>query len=256
MAATLRHLARPTAFRAPVQHLVRPAAATATPPSHFHHQNTLLPTTSRANFFSLPANPLGPPPPAHLTARRRLPYSSAALYDIIADVDAYASFLPYCTHSRVTAWRPDSQGGKQQRWPAAGELTVGWGPVTESYLSRLYCIPGRVVEAVSGKGSPGISPAEAKEFGIDLDEAPPSTGLRRPSSSGLFESLVTRWTLTQQGEEADRSRPWTDIELSIRYQFSNPMYQVATASVANEMAGLMVNAFEKRAKELLGADKP
>ncbi|TLS30573.1 hypothetical protein PpBr36_02385 [Pyricularia pennisetigena] len=247
MAATLRQLARP-ALSAPSKHLAAPAITSGLHDKQ-HHKHRFLPAASRATFFNLPGNPLGPPAPAHLTARRRLPYQASALYDIIADVDSYASFLPYCTHSRVTAWRPGPDG--KQRWPAAGELTVGWGPVTETYTSRLYCIPGRVVEAVSGKGTPGISPAEAKEYAIDLDEVIPGT---KASVGGLFESLVTRWTVTQE-EGISGSRPWADVELSIRYQFANPMYQVATASVANEVAGVMVNAFEKRAKDLLGPDR-
>lgn len=196
-------------------------------------------------FFSLPGGITPPARPAHLTASRRLPYPAEALYDIIADVDAYASFLPYCQRSRVTHWRDSATpDGGRTRSPAAGDLTVGWGPVTESYTSRLYCLPGRVVEAVSGKGAPSIH----LPHGDDAHGRP----LPRPTDGGLFESLVTRWTVTPSPASSGGGS-WADVELSIRYQFANPMYQLATGSVADEVAGLMVGAFEKRARELLGS---
>ncbi|KAL8383009.1 hypothetical protein RB595_006666 [Gaeumannomyces hyphopodioides] len=208
------------------------------------------------SFFNLSGGITPAARPAHLTASRRLPYPAEALYDIIADVDAYASFLPYCQRSRVTHWRDSAApGGGLRRSPAAGDLTVGWGPVTESYTSRLYCLPGRVVEAVSGKGAPSIPRPHAGDDGVDVHGRP----LPRPTDGGLFESLVTRWAVTpspapsRSSSSSSSNSDWADVELSIRYQFANPMYQLATGSVADEVAGLMVNAFEKRARDLLGS---
>ncbi|KAL8351959.1 hypothetical protein RB601_002330 [Gaeumannomyces tritici] len=225
----------------------KPTATSTIPAPHRAQQQRRA-----RSFFGLPGGIVPAARPAHLTASRRLPYPAEALYDIIADVDAYASFLPYCQRSRVTHWRGSAApGGGLRRSPAAGNLTVGWGPVTESYTSRLYCLPGRVVEAVSGKGAPSIPRPRAGDDDVDADGRP----LPRPTDGGLFESLVTRWTVTPAPASSGSStnNDWADVELSIRYQFVSPVYQLATASVADEVAGLMVNAFEKRARDLLGS---
>lgn len=73
-------------------------------------------------------------------------------------------------------------------------------------------------------------------------------GLRKGEVKGLFESLVTRWTVQPVGKEEEK----TDVSLDIRYQFANPAYGLAVGKVADEVAGLMVEAFERRAKELAG----
>jgi coenzyme Q-binding protein COQ10 len=58
--------------------------------------------------------------------------------------------------------------------------------------------------------------------------------------------LGTRWTVEPAGVEKDK----TDVRLDIRYRFANPAYGLAVGKVADEVAGMMVEAFEKRAREL------
>ncbi|EAQ90707.1 hypothetical protein CHGG_02642 [Chaetomium globosum CBS 148.51] len=116
----------------------------------------------------------GPSPPKTLRARRVLPYPAAQIYTLIADIDSYTHFLPHCPHSRVTKWvttpptpitMPTTDGSSNAppqkatgtaaatppgtRHPALADLTVGWGPFTQTYTSRVYCVPGSVVEAFS-----------------------------------------------------------------------------------------------------------
>ncbi|OAA64515.1 cyclase-dehydrase family protein [Niveomyces insectorum RCEF 264] len=249
------------------------------------------PASGRRPFLSAAAGavfgqgPLGASAPHHtLTTARTLPYAASDLFRIIADVDAYAQFLPHCTASRVTQWRTlrapasSSSSSSSSSWPARADLTVGWGPLSQTYSSRVYCLPGRgVVEAVSGRrGVPTLTADEQAELGLSGD-AVAEPGLARPrrhaaaddhGDDDTFESLVTRWTVKaldgDQVPAADaagagagtpsqsRSDGRTRVELHIRFQFRNPLYQIAAAQIGHEMASKMIEAFEERAAALLG----
>ncbi|KAI0897970.1 hypothetical protein F4806DRAFT_460705 [Annulohypoxylon nitens] len=201
-------------------------------------------------FITLPT-----PPPQTLTASRRLPYQHTQLYDLIADVDSYVSFLPYCQTSRVTKWTTPSFT-HPRRWPTRADLTAGWGGIQETYTSRLFCIPSLgIVEAISGNARTTLSPSELQKYGlVDTGPDPSSTPGSRSGSGngdgdgGVFKSLVTRWTVTPAGAEGE----WSDVRLSIRYQFANPLYMAVSSAVADKVAPIMVEAFVERAKRVLG----
>ena len=235
-------------------------------PSSALHLHLRLPTAARRRaFFTLPTPslPLSPAPQA-LTASRTLPHAARPLYELIADIDAYASFLPYCTASRVTAWTtPGGGGGGAQgdagrRWPARGALTVGWGPATVSYVSRVYCTPYSSVEAVSG--APTAAEA-ARGYGSERDgRIGPAGEAVAGEDDGVFKSLVTRWDVIPGGgpresglSTSEGARERTTIKLCIRYQFANPVYQLSAGQFANEVAGKMIEAFEARARKILGS---
>jgi coenzyme Q-binding protein COQ10 len=183
----------------------------------------------RRAFFSLPTSDSN----THqtLAATRTLPYPQDALYELIADVDSYAQFVPYCSHSRVTRWTdPDANGRK---WPALADLHVGWGGFNEEFTSRLRCVPGVSVEAVSG--DPGSGPGSS-------------------DASAVFKSLVTRWSLRSLSSSSatTSSTPSTEVHLGIKYQFTSPLYAAVSAAVSDKVAGLMIEAFEKQAFKRLG----
>ncbi|KAK1968446.1 polyketide cyclase/dehydrase and lipid transporter [Colletotrichum eremochloae] len=180
----------------------------------------------RRPFFNLP-NLSSATEPQTLTACRTMPYHSTQLYDVISDVDAYDSFVPYCAQSRVTQWTaPDASG---RRWPAQADLRVGWGGFEETFTSRLHCVPGKSVEAVSGADVEGASPGNGGEGGA------------------VFRSLVTKWQLRPL-----TSGTGTEVDLVIRFQFANPLYSAVSAAVSEKVAGVMIQAFEKRVKAVLG----
>ncbi|KAJ0167179.1 Coenzyme Q-binding protein coq10, mitochondrial [Colletotrichum tanaceti] len=183
----------------------------------------------RRHFFNLP-NLSSSAEPQTLTASRTMPYPSAHLYDVISDVDAYDTFVPYCAQSRVTQWTsPDASG---RRWPSQADLRVGWGGFEETFTSRLHCVPGKSVEAVSGADVEGSSPGNGGEGGA------------------VFRSLVTKWQLRPL-----TSGTGTEVDLVIRFQFANPLYSAVSAAVSDKVAGVMIQAFEKRVKALLGVPR-
>ncbi|KAI0012850.1 hypothetical protein F4779DRAFT_614290 [Xylariaceae sp. FL0662B] len=213
------------------------------------------------SFITLPTNAA----PHELTAHRTLPYHHARLYELIADVDSYASFLPYCKSSRVTAWGApvahDGATGRRQ-WPTRGDLTAGWGAFEATYTSRVICVPALgVVEAISGPAArSGFSAAELARHGHGLAD---DYGAGRGSGgggSGVFTSLVTRWTVVPDAARSSSSSSttttttdcWSHVSLSIRYQFANPLYAAVSSAVADRVAPVMVEAFVGQARRVLG----
>lgn len=175
---------------------------------------------ARRPFITLPGTT-----PQTLTATRSIPYPPTPLYEMIADVDSYASFVPYCSSSTVTQWSaPDASG---RRWPTLGTLRVGWGGFEESFTSRVTCVPSSLVEARSG---------EAAGFG----------------GSSVLKSLVTRWSFAPREVGG---REGAEVGLKITFEFANPLYAAVSAAVSETVAKTMIEAFEAHARRVLGTDK-
>lgn len=211
--------------------------------------HTLLGPYPRRSFFSLPSNE-----PQTVTAHRTLPYASAQLYELIADVDAYSRFLPYCETSRVTSWtsEPDPRTGR--RYPTAGTLSAGWGGLSETYSSRVFCVPELgVVEAISGNAVSSLSPATLAKYGLrDPGPGRSSGGGSGGGQEGTFSSLVTRWTVRPLERKTTTGEEWSQVDLSIKFQFVNPLFAAVSSAVADKVAPIMVEAFEKEARRALG----
>lgn len=182
--------------------------------------------------------------PQTLTATRVLPYKASSLHNLIADIDNYSGFVPYCIDSKITQWSsPDSAG---KRWPAEADLKVGWGGYEETFTSRLFCVPGSIVEAVSGEAATTIPNADLKHYaGRERAEGRPNH---------IFKSLNTRWEFVPSSGNQDTGKlqkDQTEVHLTIDFQFANPIYTALSKAVAPKVAGVMIEAFEVRAGELL-----
>ena len=57
-----------------------------------------------------------------------LPYSPEQMFDLVADVGKYPSFLPWCAGARVKS-HTETQ--------LVADLTIGFGPFRESFTSRV-----------------------------------------------------------------------------------------------------------------------
>ncbi|KAF1998028.1 hypothetical protein P154DRAFT_524345 [Amniculicola lignicola CBS 123094] len=205
---------------------------------------TLTPHHQRRNFFdtlSSLANPLSTSAPQTLTASRTLPYPHLPIYTIIADISSYSAFVPYCQSSLVTAWSsPDKVYNK--RWPSEAEVTVGWGSLTEKYISQQFCVPGRVVESIGGSVTTSLSKDEITHH---LEGRSDSERKRSNGGESLLSHLRSKWTV----ESLDASK--THVRLDLEFAFANPLYATLSAGVAPKVADLMVQAFEGRVDALL-----
>lgn len=262
-----RTLLRPT----PSLHLSRPQTRTFLP-----NPFSALSGGSSSNSNSSPTAP------QHLTATRTLPYPSAAIYNIIADVSSYHTFLPYCQRSEVTRWsRPDAVTNKH--WPAEATLAVGWGHISEAFASRVYCVPGRLVEAVGGRSRTRLRADEIPHHDVP-QEAEGGGGAGKPGEGEILTHLLTRWTVSpfpyqppRKGGAADvplgvegssgsngsanpidpqtpasgEPKEQTQVSLVIEFAFANPLYGTMMTAVTPMVANLMIEAFEKRVEQLL-----
>ncbi|EOD49318.1 Polyketide cyclase/dehydrase [Neofusicoccum parvum] len=208
--------------------------------------------------------------PQHLSATRTLPYPSSAIYNIIADVSSYHTFLPYCQRSEVTAWsRPDAATGK--RWPAEATLAVGWGGISEAFASRVYCVPGEIVEAVGGSSRTRLRPEQIAHH--DVPAEPAAGG----GQGEILTHLLTRWTVSPfpyqppaaptgaeqlggagrenpidpQKPASGQPREQTQVSLVVEFAFANPLYGTMMTAVTPMVANLMIEAFEQRVEKLL-----
>ncbi|KAF6227089.1 hypothetical protein HO133_008530 [Letharia lupina] len=209
-------------------------------------------------FVSNPLTPL-----QTLTASRILPYHAAPLYELIADIAAYPDFIPYCTSSTITSLSaPDAAHRKE--WPRTADLRIGYGPYDELFRSAVYCLPHTVLEAVAGDAEPTIPKSRLAHYYEDPgheDDAEKSAGNR-----SIFTSLLTRWTFRefpfkpappdgktpQEGSASAPSRPRTEVNLVLEVRFASAVYSALSQAAAPKVAGMMIEAFEKRATVVLG----
>jgi coenzyme Q-binding protein COQ10 len=165
--------------------------------------------------------------------------------------------LPYCLSSEVTAWsKEDKLLGR--KWPEEAVLEVGWGALRERFKSRIFCSPGRergVVEAVWGEGECKLSKEEIEHHVQDksggrVDDKDTEEG----DGEGILTHLWTRWTVTPVNA-ADEGKSGTEVSLDIEFRFANPVYAAMSSAVVDKVADVMIDAFEKRVEEKLGAYK-
>jgi coenzyme Q-binding protein COQ10 len=80
--------------------------------------------------------------PTH-AERQIVPYTPEQLFDLVADVDKYPRFLPWCVASRVRSREGDH---------LISDLTIGFGPFRESFSSRVTLDRPRRVTVKYEKG--------------------------------------------------------------------------------------------------------
>lgn len=201
-------------------------------------QSTLLPkhphpTRHQRSFINIPNvfnnnnnNDNSPQAIRTLRASRTLPFPPSPLYEIIASVESYSEFLPFLGASTVTA-RDQSTG-----YPSQAFLTVGYGPFTETFTSRVTCDRDNwTVEARSGGG-----------VGEDGQPIP-------GADEGLFSHLSTKWELVALPSKSAGAGAETEVRLEIRFRFQNAMHTAMMSAVEDKVAGVMIEAFERRIKE-------
>ncbi|GAB1733182.1 hypothetical protein NU195Hw_g3724t1 [Hortaea werneckii] len=204
--------------------------------------------------------------PQTLTATRTLQYPSKLIYSVISDVGSYSTFVPWCQGSIVTKTSQPASDGKT--YPEEAKLVIGFNSdVSEEFTSRVYCVPGQVVEAVSGDAETTLLPEEIPHHG----PRPTSAEEDASRKDTVMTSLLTRWTLrpypykpppmsathpatTHKNHEETSDLPGqekTEVSLNISYQFANPLYAAMSSAAAPKVAEKMIEAFETRVKMVM-----
>ncbi|CAG8903158.1 unnamed protein product [Penicillium egyptiacum] len=214
----------------------RQAPLTQSCPSYTTHRSFNL---SALSSF-LPSTPSGnnnSDPKRVLTATRTLPFSPGLLFEVISSVESYSQFLPFLTASTVTARDPESG------YPTQAFLTVGFGPFSETFTSKVDCDPVKAtVEARSGaKYGQSALQSDSSKGGL--------SGFFPGANEGIFEYLNTRWELVPLASVDAQGGPQTKVNLEVRFEFRNQMHATIMSAVEGQMASVMIEAFEKRIRE-------
>lgn len=72
------------------------------------------------------------------------------------------------------------------------------------------------------------------------------------ADEGIFEYLSTRWELVPESGAGGGAEAKTTVKLEIRFEFKSPWYAKMMGAVEGQMAGIMIEAFEKRIQEVHG----
>ncbi|KAJ9475999.1 MIOREX complex component 2 [Pseudozyma hubeiensis] len=227
----------------------QPFSASSRPAStHIpRHTATATPAGQQRSFFSLPdlgklaSSALSSTSPkaggkegesrSYRDAQGRTVYETSkilshpanTLFEVVADVDAYKHFVPYCQDSRVLGPAPSpSQQQESTTSAVLADLTVGFGRFSETYTSQVTLIS----PAHGGKGSSSVV-AEAVQ------------------PNPVFSYLETKWTFHPVDGGAR-----TLVEFGLVYAFRNPVYGAVAGNVFEQMSAQMIDAFEQRANKL------
>lgn len=140
----------------------------------------------------------------HLSFERHVPHPPEAMFDLVADLETYPRFLPNCTAMSVS---PDRDGGKLAR------MTIGFGPITQSYTSRV---------------------------GFDRPER-----ITAKSLDGPFAWLDSSWTFEPDGEG-------TRVGFTVDFKISNPMLRAVAEPAFAAKQEEIVDAFLREAERRYG----
>lgn len=144
--------------------------------------------------------------PTH-AERKYLPYSPAQLFDLVADVEKYPEFLPWCVAARIR---------KRDGAVMFADLVIGFKMVRERFTSKVVLsAPDR----------------------IDVTY-----------TEGPFSYLNNHWIFEPAADGG------TNIDFFVDFEFRSKLLQKLIGALFNEAVRLMVAAFEKRARQLYGAD--
>ena len=158
-----------------------------------------------------------------------------ALCDVVADVDSYASFVPFCASAAVTpreTWEVARERDAMTRGEEyfEADLEIGFKMVSERYTSAVTC-------------------------------ARPERVTARSVSSGLFKSMTTTWTfqtLADAGADSEEEDdglglPASDgvvVDFEIDFEVNDPVHAAAVSVVFKDVASAQISAFEKRVRSL------
>lgn len=137
---------------------------------------------------------------------RRVNHSAAAMFDLVADAEKYPEFLPYCTGLKVLR----RVAGPDGRPVMIAQMTVGYGPISETFVSRV------------------LMDREALKLTIQYVDGP-------------FKHLDNRWAFR------DVAPGQSDVDFSIDYAFKSRAFELLAGSVFDRLFRRMADAFEQRA---------
>lgn len=135
-------VARGNSKRANIRHLWASCGALAARRASLPLCPAIPVSTPSRSFINLAA-PISTPRMEY-TECRTLEYTPEQMYNVVASVDQYQHFVPWCKKSRVT---------KGRNGDVLADLEIGFPPIVERYTSEVTAVPNHQVRAVCTDGS-------------------------------------------------------------------------------------------------------
>ncbi len=137
--------------------------------------------------------------------KRILPHSPEQMYQLVADIEKYPQFLPWCVALRIKS---------REHNLLLADMMIGFKMIREKFTSKVTLTPGKRVD-------------------VSYQDGP-------------FKYLNNHWIFNPHGDDH------CEIDFYVDFEFKSKILQKIMGAVFNEAVQLMVNAFEKRAKEFYG----
>ena len=147
---------------------------------------------------------------------RRVPFSPRQMFDLVADVERYPEFLPFCEALAVK--QRDRDGGKDS---LIADMSVGYMAIRETFTTRVTFDPAQL--AVQAQGT--------------------------EASRGPFRQLENRWQFRA-------APGGCDVDFFIAYEFKSMMLQMLVGALFDRAFRRYTLAFEDRARAIYGVEAP
>ena len=150
--------------------------------------------------------------PTH-AEKRLLPYTPDQMFDLVAGVERYPEFLPWCLAARVR---------KREDELLVADLVIGFRMIRERFTSRV----------------------KLDRAGRRIDVA---------YAEGPFRYLNNHWKFDPAPPSPELPAGGTLIDFYVDFEFRSKLLQSLIGLLFNEAVRRMVAAFEGRARQLHGA---
>jgi coenzyme Q-binding protein COQ10 len=146
----------------------------------------------------------------HFSTKRRVRHSAADMFALVADVERYPEFVPFCSSLKLRKRGQDERG----RDTIICEMTVAYKLIHETFTTR-----------------------------VTLDK--PELEILVDYLSGPFSRLDNRWRFRDAaGERA------CDVEFYLHYEFRSRTLGMVMGAMFEVVFRRFANAFEKRADQI------
>jgi coenzyme Q-binding protein COQ10 len=139
-------------------------------------------------------------------------FSPQQIFDLVADVESYPEFLPWCGAARIKE--------KVSEKEFLAELVIVFKALRERYTSRVT-----------------LTPPESEHAACHVSAV---------MIEGPFHHLTNEWQLSPTEDGGTR------IDLTLEFQFKNALLQKLIGGLFERASEKMISAFRTRARELYG----
>lgn len=152
--------------------------------------------------------------PTHAETRR-MPYSAEQMFDLIAAIDKYPEFLPWCSAARIRERRMRDDGSEV----VDADLVISFKVYRERFASRVVLYP------------------EARKIDVSYLDGP-------------FRYLANHWHFLPADRAAEGRA--CDVDFFVDFEFKSRTLQMVIGAVFQQAMERIVRAFEARARDLYG----